>query len=358
MLQCTIRTGSRNHRLTSMQPTDPQPAAPRLCIVVPCFNEAEVIALLHARLLAALSTVAADSSILYVDDGSTDGTAQALLALAAGDPRVGALLLSRNFGKEAALTAGLDHAEGDAVVVLDADLQDPPELIGTFWLHFLDGHDVVYGVRRSRAGESWLKRATASGFYRTIGRLSRTPVPADTGDFRLMSRRALDALKTLRERHRFMKGLFGWVGFRQLGVPYDRAPRAAGSTKWNYWKLWNFALEGITSFSAAPLKLATYVGVFTAVAAFGFGCWIILKTLLWGDPVAGYPSLMAVVLFLGGVQLIALGMIGEYLGRLYEESKQRPLYLIERAVAPRGAGVADATPPAVRADEPHALPID
>jgi glycosyltransferase involved in cell wall biosynthesis len=253
------------------------------------------------------------------------------------------LVLSRNFGKEAALTAGLDHAEGDAVVVLDADLQDPPELIATFWQHFLDGYDVVYGVRRSRAGESWLKRATASAFYRTIGRLSRTPVPADTGDFRLMSRRALDALNTLRERHRFMKGLFGWVGFRQIGVPYDRAPRAAGATKWNYWKLWNFALEGITSFSAAPLKLATYVGSFTALAAFAFGCWIVIKTLLWGDPVAGYPSLMAVVLFLGGVQLIALGMIGEYLGRMYEESKQRPLYLVERVV-PARLGRNDATP--------------
>jgi glycosyltransferase involved in cell wall biosynthesis len=312
-------------------------ALPVLTAVVPCFNEAAVLPLLHARLRAALDAVAADTRILYVDDGSTDGTAGLLLALAAEDARVGALLLSRNFGKEAALTAGLDHAEGDAVVVLDADLQDPPELISTFWAHFLEGHDVVYGVRRSRAGESWLKRATASAFYRTIGRLSRTPVPADTGDFRLMSRRAVDALKTLRERHRFMKGLFGWVGFRQLGVPYDREPRAAGSTKWNYWKLWNFALEGITSFSAAPLKIATYVGVLTALAAFGFGCWIVLKTLLWGDPVAGYPSLMTVVLFLGGVQLIALGMIGEYLGRLYEESKQRPLYLVDRAVVARGA---------------------
>jgi len=222
--------------------------------------------------------------------------------------------------------------------VLDADLQDPPELIPELFARFREGHDVVYGVRRSRAGESWLKRATASAFYRTIGRLSRTPVPADTGDFRLLSRRALDALKGLRERHRFMKGLFGWVGFRQIGVPYDRAPRAAGRTKWNYWKLWNFALEGITSFSAAPLKVATYVGVLTALAAFAYGVWIVVKTLLWGDPVAGYPSLMTVILFLGGIQLIALGLIGEYLGRLYEESKQRPLYLIDRATVPRGGG--------------------
>jgi glycosyltransferase involved in cell wall biosynthesis len=338
-------------------------ALPVLTAVVPCFNEAAVLPLLHGRLRAALDAIDADTRILYVDDGSTDGTGQALLALAESDPRVGAILLSRNFGKEAALTAGLDHADGDAVVVLDADLQDPPELIATFWTRFREGYDVVYGVRRSRAGESWLKRATASAFYRTIGRLSRTPVPADTGDFRLMSRRALDALKALRERHRFMKGLFGWVGFRQLGVPYDREPRAAGSTKWNYWKLWNFALEGITSFSAAPLKIATYVGVLTALAAFGFGCWIVLKTLLWGDPVAGYPSLMTVVLFLGGVQLIALGLIGEYLGRLYEESKQRPLYLLDRAVAPRAAEAATPeSPPASRAPVEAAarasLPLD
>jgi glycosyltransferase involved in cell wall biosynthesis len=341
-----------------MQSTNSEATPARLWVVVPCLNEAEVLALLHARLLQALSTIDAQTRILYVDDGSSDGTAQALLALADADSRVGVILLSRNFGKEAALTAGLDHAEADAVVVIDADLQDPPELIGTFWKHYREGYDVVYGVRRSRAGESWLKRTTASGFYRTIGRLSRTPVPADTGDFRLLSRRALDALRSLRERHRFMKGLFGWVGFRQLGVPYDRAPRAAGSTKWNYWKLWNFALEGITSFSAAPLKLATYVGLVTALAAFGFGCWIVLKTLLWGDAVAGYPSLMAVVLFLGGVQLIALGLIGEYLGRLYEESKQRPLYLIEQAKLPGAAGDAGGPETAARTADARALPID
>jgi glycosyltransferase involved in cell wall biosynthesis len=341
-----------------MQPTEPTLRRPRLTAVVPCFNEAEVLAQLHARLSAALAAIDADTRILYVDDGSSDGTTAQLLALAAAEPRVGVIVLSRNFGKEAALTAGLDHAGGDAVVILDADLQDPPELIGTFWAHYLEGHDVVYGVRRSRQGEGWLKRATASAFYRTIGRLSRTPVPADTGDFRLLSRRALDALASLRERHRFMKGLFGWVGYRQLGVPYDRAPRAAGSTKWNWWKLWNFALEGITSFSAAPLKLATYVGLLTALAAFGYGCWIVLKTLLWGDPVAGYPSLMAVVLFLGGVQLIALGLIGEYLGRLYEESKQRPLYLLERVLDPRAAGAVETAMPPAITPGPRALPID
>lgn len=233
------------------------------------------------------------------------------------------------------MTAGLDHADADAVVIVDADLQDPPELIATFWQHFLEGHDVVYGVRRSRAGESWLKRATANAFYRVIGRLSRTPIPADTGDFRLLSRRANEALRQLRERHRFMKGLFGWIGYRQLGVPYDREPRAAGRTKWNYWRLWNFALEGITSFSAAPLKVATYVGLATSVLAFVYALVVIVRTLLYGDPVAGYPSLMVVILGLGGLQLMALGLIGEYLGRLYMEGKQRPLYLVDRLLSPR-----------------------
>lgn len=312
-------------------------AARSLCVVVPCFDEAEALPLLHRRLVAALESIDADWSILYVDDGSRDATRSLVEQLAAADARVGLVALARNFGKEAAMTAGLDHADADAVVIVDADLQDPPELIATFWRHFLEGHDVVYGVRRSRAGESWLKRATANAFYRVIGRLSRTPIPADTGDFRLLSRRANLALRGLRERHRFMKGLFGWVGFRQLGVPYDREPRAAGATKWNYWRLWNFALEGITSFSAAPLKIATYVGLLTSLFAFAYGVVVIVRTLLYGDPVAGYPSLMVVILFLGGLQLMALGLIGEYLGRLYEEGKQRPLYLLDRVIA-AGAG--------------------
>jgi glycosyltransferase involved in cell wall biosynthesis len=313
----------------------------RLCVVIPCFNEEAVLAQCHARVSAILDTLPGAHTVLYVDDGSRDGSAGVLRELAARDARVGVLRLSRNFGKEIALSAGLDHADGDAVVVMDADLQDPPELIPVLLAQFDQGYDVVYGVRRSRAGESWLKRATAAVFYRLIGKLSRTPVPADTGDFRLLSHRAVLALRQLRERHRFMKGLFGWVGFRQIGVEYDRAPRAAGSTKWNWWKLWNFALEGITSFSTGPLRVATYVGLATSVFAFGYGLWVIAKTLLFGDPVRGYPSLMVVILFLGGIQLMALGMIGEYLGRLYEESKQRPMYLIEETLAPRGASNAD-----------------
>ncbi len=305
------------------------PPRQRLCIVVPAFNEAQTLPALQARIAAVLDTLDLDGRVLYVDDGSRDNTWQVMADLAAGDPRVSALRLSRNFGKELALTAGLDHADADAVVVLDADGQDPPELIPAFVAKWREGFDVVYGTRLARDGESWLKKFTAATFYRVMAWLSSTPVPRDTGDFRLMSRRALDALGKLRERHRFMKGLFAWVGFRQCAIPYHRQARLAGRSKFNYWRLWNFALEGITSFSTVPLRIATYVGLLTSLLAFVFGVWVVLKTLLWGDPVAGYPSLMVVILFLGGIQLMALGIIGEYLGRLYDEAKQRPLYLVD-----------------------------
>lgn len=300
----------------------------RLCIIVPVFNEAAVLPLLMPRLDAALRALDADVQVLFVDDGSSDATPHELVRIANNDVRVAVIRLARNFGKEAAMTAGLDHADADAVVIIDADLQDPPEVIATFWEHFDAGADVVYGVRSTRAGESWLKRLTAATFYRLIDRMSDTPIPRDTGDFRLMSRRAVDALKQLRERHRFMKGLFGWVGFKQVPVHYHRDPRAAGKSKFNFWKLWNFALEGITSFSTVPLRIATYVGLATALVAFIYGAIIVAKTLMYGEPVRGYPSLMSVMLFLGGVQLVALGIIGEYLGRMYEETKRRPLYLI------------------------------
>lgn len=301
----------------------------KLTVVVPAYNESEGLREFHARLAAVLDQLDLESEVLYVDDGSRDDTFEVMRALRESDPRVSTLKLSRNFGKELALTAGLDYVDADAAVVIDADLQDPPELIPTFVQHWREGYDVVYGTRASRAGETGFKKFTASGFYRVMGRLSSTPIPRDTGDFRLLSRRALDALKQVRERQRFMKGLFTWVGFRQLSVVYHRDPRYAGETKWNYWKLWNFAIEGITSFSGAPLKLATYFGLLTAIVAFLFGMWVLAKALWLGDPVRGYPSLMVVVLFLGGAQLMALGVIGEYLGRLYVESKQRPLYLID-----------------------------
>lgn len=301
-----------------------------LTVVVPAYNESEGLRAFHERLGAVFAKIDdLDCSVLYVDDGSRDDTWAIMCELRAADPRVAVLKLSRNFGKELALTAGLDHATADAVVVIDADLQDPPELIPQFVEEWRQGYDVVYGTRASRAGETAFKKWTAKTFYKVIGSLSQTPIPHDTGDFRLLSRRALDALKGVRERQRFMKGLFTWVGFRQKSVIYARDPRFAGETKWNYWKLWNFAIDGITSFSSSPLKLATYVGLLTAVLSFVFAIWVTVKALLWGDAVQGYPSLMVVVLFLGGMQLMALGVIGEYLGRLYVEAKQRPLYLID-----------------------------
>ena len=301
-----------------------------LVVVVPAYNESQGLRSLHARLSAVFESMPdLTCSVIYVDDGSRDDTWRVIESLASEDTRVGALRLSRNFGKELALTAGLDRADADAVVVIDADLQDPPELIPDFVKKWREGYDTVFGTRLERKGESWLKKFTAHAFYRLMGRLSSTPIPRDTGDFRLLSRRAVEALRGLRERHRFMKGLFAWVGFRQVALPYHRDARHAGLSKFNYWKLWNFALEGITSFSSIPLRMATYIGVLTAFFAFAFGVWIVLKTLLWGDDVPGYPSLMVVVLFLGGVQLMALGIIGEYLGRLYEEAKARPLYLID-----------------------------
>ncbi|CAN5270048.1 glycosyltransferase family 2 protein [soil metagenome] len=300
-----------------------------LTVVVAAYNEQAVLAALHTRLRAALEALGLRTHILYVDDGSRDGTWEVMQSLARQDPQVQLLRLSRNFGKELALTAGLDRVDTDAAVVLDADGQDPPELIAQLVALWQQGFAVVYGLRTSRPGESWLKRATAASFYRLMGRMSATAIPADTGDFRLMSRRVLDALRGMRERQRFMKGLFAWVGFPQVAMPYERQPRIAGYSKFNYWRLWNFALDGITGFSTAPLRVATYAGLFTALLAFGYGVWIIAKTLFWGDPVQGWPTTMAVILFLGGVQLMALGTIGEYLGRLYLEAKQRPLYLVQ-----------------------------
>ena len=308
-----------------------------LSVVVPAFNEGSGLREFHARLARVFDTLDLACTVLYVDDGSRDDTWETMETLRAGDARVATLKLSRNFGKELALTAGLDHVDADAVVVIDADLQDPPELIAQFVAAWRDGFDVVYGTRSVRAGESGVKKFTSAAFYRVMEKLSVTPVPRDTGDFRLMSRRALEALKTVRERQRFMKGLFAWVGFRQKAIVYERDPRFAGSSKFNYWRLWNFAIEGITSFSTAPLRLATYVGLLTAFAAFVFGVFVFGKAMLYGDPVRGYPTLLLVMLCLGGVQLMALGTIGEYLGRLYMEAKQRPLYLVEELHRAPGA---------------------
>jgi glycosyltransferase involved in cell wall biosynthesis len=309
---------------------------PQLAVIVPAYNEAAVLEAFHQRLGCVLDGLPLVSSVLYVDDGSSDRTWNIIESLLQRDPRVGALKLSRNFGKEAAMTAGLDQADADAVVVIDADLQDPPELIPALIEQWRAGHDVVYATRSARAGETGLKRFTAAAFYRSMEKLSDTAIPRDTGDFRLLSRRALDALRQLRERQRFMKGLFSWIGYRQTAVHYLREPRQAGKTKWNYWRLTQLAVEGITSFSTAPLRLATWTGLSASLLAFVYGLWVLTKALIYGDPVRGYPTLMLVILFLGGVQLLALGVIGEYLGRNYAESKQRPLYFIEELRRPAG----------------------
>ncbi len=320
----------------------PAVAAPRpvaahssLSVVVPVYDEEAVLPEFHRRLAAVLDALAADAEIVYVNDGSRDDSRAQLIALREADPRVAVIDLSRNFGKEIAMSAGLDHAHGDAVIVIDADLQDPPELIPDMMRAWREGFDVVLMRRKSRAQESWVKRATAHAFYSAIGRMGTIDIPENVGDFRLLSRRAVAALRRFPERSRFMKGLFAWIGFPCRELEYDREGRHAGETKWNYWRLWNFALEGITSFSVVPLKAASYVGFVTALVAFAYGVYVIGKTLLFGDPVRGYPTLIVVVLFLGGLQLMALGIIGEYLARMFIEVKQRPLYLVQQALPPR-----------------------
>lgn len=308
----------------------PSPTQPpvEISVVVPLYCEASNIDYLFERLEAVLDQLKCTYEIICVDDGSDDDTVAGLRKHRQRNPRIKVIALSRNFGKELALTAGIDYAGGAAVVPIDADLQDPPELIGALVARWREGYDVVYAKRRSRQGESWIKRATANSFYRVIGRMSKVPIPRDTGDFRLLDRRVVEALKRLPERTRFMKGLFAWVGYRQSEVMYDREPRYSGETKWNYWRLWNFAIDGIASFSVAPLRVWSYVGIIFATISFLYGAFLLFRTLLFGTDVPGYASLMVAVLFLGGVQMVILGVLGEYLGRVYEEVKGRPLYLV------------------------------
>ncbi len=301
-----------------------------ISVVAPAYNEGDNIALFYETVRDVLEGISENWEIVCVNDGSKDDTLEKLLSLHEQDKRLKVVNLSRNFGKEIALTAGLDYAKGAAVVPIDTDLQDPPELIADMVKLWKEGYDVVYATRVERDGESFVKKMTASMFYRVIEKISKIQIPRDTGDYRLIDRKVLDELKKLRETHRFMKGLFSWVGYKQISLPYHRKPRNAGTTSFNYWKLWNFAIEGITSFSIAPLQLAMYLGVVVSLFAFVYAIMIIGKTLLFGVDVPGYPSIMVSILFFGGVQLISIGILGEYIGRIYNEVKQRPLYLVEK----------------------------
>ncbi|WP_350598412.1 glycosyltransferase family 2 protein [Pseudomonas sp. 65/3-MNA-CIBAN-0223] len=307
-----------------------------LSLVIPVFNEAPTIDLFIARVTGLFKNEAlVGLEMVFANDGSTDGTLELLLEHQKTDPRIRIVDLSRNFGKEAALTAGLQAAKGQVVVPIDADLQDPPEVILQMIALWRQGYEVVLGHRVSRETDSWAKKTSANWFYRLHNRISDQPLPKDVGDFRLMDRCVVDALQTLPESRRFMKGLFAWVGFRTTHVDYERPERVAGASKFNGWRLWNFALEGITSFSTDPLKVWTYLGLFVSVVSFAFAIFIVLRTVITGVDVPGYASLMVAVTFLGGLQLVGIGVLGEYLGRTYIESKRRPVYLVRRVYDPK-----------------------
>jgi glycosyltransferase involved in cell wall biosynthesis len=302
----------------------------KVSILIPAYNEQAVLQKLFARLTTLANTTKEyEFEFFFVNDGSHDKTLEIIRDYAETDERVSYLNLSRNFGKEIAMIAALDHVSGDATVIIDADLQDPPELIPEMISWWEKGYDDVYARRSSRQGESWLKKTTSRLFYKTLQSVTRIPIQKDTGDFRLLDRRAVEALKQIRESQRYTKGYFSWIGFKKKEITYDRDPRAAGETHFNYLKLINLAVEGIVSFSTAPLRLATVMGTVVAVATFVYLVYIVIRTILFGTNLAGYPSTMAVILFLGGAQLLSLGIIGEYIGRIFNETKNRPLYLIE-----------------------------
>ncbi|HLX63268.1 MAG TPA: glycosyltransferase family 2 protein [Planctomycetota bacterium] len=310
-------------------PASSRPGAPQLSVVAPMFNEAENLSQFFERVEKALSPLNMSYEIVCINDGSRDNTLEKLREQRTRNPAIKIVNLSRNFGKDIALSAGIDHARGDAVVPIDSDLQDPPELIPEFVAKWREGFDVVYATRRSRQGEGILKRVSADLFYRTIAGMTHIDIPKNTGDFRLMDRRVVNAMGRMPERSRFMKGLFAWVGFRQTAILYDREPRHKGRTKWNYWRLWNFALDGITSFSSFPLKVWSYIGVTIAFISFAYAFLRIVGHFFGVfEPMRGYDSTLVTILFLGGIQLISLGVIGEYMARIYIEVKGRPLYLV------------------------------
>lgn len=312
---------------------------PVLSIVVPVKDEEDAVATFVERVKGCLAGVDDPASgafeILFVDDGSTDSTLQMIRSAHQADPRVRAISLSRNFGKEAALSAGLDHARGEAVIPMDVDLQDPPEVLGDMIAQWRKGFDVVCGIRTDRGTDSLPKRLTADLYYRAHNWLSEDKIPEHAGDFRLLDRKVVDIIRTMPERNRFMKGLFAWAGFRQAYVPYRREPRRTGKTKFNYLRLWRFAIDGITSASTVPLRVWSYLGGLVALLAIFYAILVVIRTLLWGVQVPGYASLMVAILFLGGLQLLSLGVLGEYVGRILVESKQRPLYVVREEI--RGA---------------------
>lgn len=311
----------------------------RFSLVVPVFNEEALVAELVQRVRAMCEGLASqhgwradEVDVLFVNDGSRDRTLELLLQACAGSPMLGVVNLSRNHGHQLAITAGIDLARGDAVAVMDGDLQDPPEVVPELYAKLAEGFDVVYAVRRHRAGETRFKKWTAAVFYRVLRNLTNVDIPVDTGDFRIMSRRVVDAFKQLRERHRFIRGLVSWLGFRQVGLLYDRGERIAGETKYPLKRMIKFAIDGITSFSSLPLRMASFAGTIAATAGVLYGLYVIYLGLFSPEIVSGWSSLMVVVLFLGGIQLFSLGLIGEYLGRVSDEIKHRPLYMIESVV--------------------------
>ncbi|MBN9060880.1 MAG: glycosyltransferase family 2 protein [Rhizobiales bacterium] len=320
-------------------------SAPVLSIVIPVYNEAESLPELVRRVTETVRRIEPSFEILFINDGSRDETIEALRRLCVHDARLRAISFSRNFGKEIAIAAGLDHARGQAVVIMDADLQHPPEAIADFMEKWREGYANVYGVRRDRAIESPVKRAFARGFYRMFASFGDTTLPKGAGDFRLLDRKAVDAMKALGERARFSKGLYSWIGFKSIGVPFDVAERAHGSTKWSFRKLLRFALDGLTSFSTAPLRVWTYVGLFVSFCAFIAAIRFIIEALVYGVTTPGFPTLIVSVMFFSGIQLMSLGILGEYIGRIFAEVKRRPLYIVEERIGDDGA------PEAVTRDE-------
>ena len=302
----------------------------KVSLLIPAYNEEDTIPLLYDELNKVLETIPGyEFEILFVNDGSSDNTLNILRNMQQRDTRINYISFSRNFGKETAMAAGFDYVTGDAAVIMDADLQDPPELIGEMIKYWEEGYDDVFAKRRNREGETWLKKFTSAAFYKLLQKMTKIPIQEDTGDFRLLDRRAIESLKKLREKQRYTKGMFSWIGFNKKEILFDRKPRAAGKTKWNYLKLFNLALEGVTSFTTSPLRISTIIGILVSIFSMIYMVIVLIKSLIWKDPVQGYPSMMVTILFLGGVQLVSLGIIGEYVGRIFNETKYRPLYIID-----------------------------